>query len=83
MLHLHLEYYAEVCSPQFNSNSAIGKDPEASHKNDQNYIVASMHGANKLGFFSLQKPDKWKENTTEIYKLVSAMKRMDRNLLLI
>lgn len=36
--------------------NAIGNDPEASHKNDQNDAVASMQGANKLGFFSPQKP---------------------------
>lgn len=36
--------------------NAIGNDPEASHKNAQNYAVASMQGANKLGFFSPQKP---------------------------
>jgi len=63
--------------------NAIGKDPEASHKNDQNYALASMRGANKLGFFSLQKPEKQRESITETYKLISAMKRVDRNLLLI
>lgn len=53
--------------------NAIGNDPEASHKNAQNYAVASMQGANKLGFFSPQKtPSKQRENTTQIYKLPNA-----------
>lgn len=53
-------------------HNAIGNDPEASHKNAQNYEVASMQGANKSGFFSPQKtPSKQREDTTQIYKLIN------------
>lgn len=41
--------------PKSTIYSAIGKDPEAGHKSDQNYAVASTQGTNKLGFFSLEK----------------------------